>query len=204
MEYDQGDIFRSLVGYAINNIKELREERIKLSPQVIRGIEIYRDTLIQLQTNYPLEKKYLLYVEEATAYSGLKRLGFYNQNEVNVLEGYERENIIQLPRLIEEINMLLELQSSLPPVLPGEPIKPQPQLYPRYLIKPGTKNSEHVKWIQTALNQLYGPILDVTGNFDPATEEAIRRFQAEQGLTADAIVGSMTWNKLLLLAHGRR
>lgn len=37
----------------------------------------------------------------------------------------------------------------------------------------------------------------VDGDFGPATESAVRTFQSEHGLSADGIVGSNTWTKLL-------
>lgn len=40
------------------------------------------------------------------------------------------------------------------------------------------------------------PRVAITGNFDSATEDAVRQFQAQQGLTVDGIVGRDTWNAL--------
>ncbi len=41
------------------------------------------------------------------------------------------------------------------------------------------------------------PQISVDGIFGPATENAVRAFQREYGLTADGIVGRATWNALL-------
>src|SRR5215217_7138816 len=49
---------------------------------------------------------------------------------------------------------------------------------------------------------------NITGNFDPTTEQAVKDFQQGAGLTVDGIVGPMTWQALPtdpntpLLRHG--
>ena len=57
------------------------------------------------------------------------------------------------------------------------------------LLKRGD-NNENVKKLQTRLG------VEAIGNFGPKTEEAVKAFQAANGLTADGIVGDGTWNKL--------
>jgi putative chitinase len=58
------------------------------------------------------------------------------------------------------------------------------------LLKKGD-NNEQVKQLQIKLG------VDPVGNFGPKTEEAVKKFQAANGLTADGIVGDMTWNKIM-------
>lgn len=48
-----------------------------------------------------------------------------------------------------------------------------------------------VEQIQKALD------VDIDGNFGPLTEAAVRRFQREQNLVADGIVGPKTWAKIV-------
>lgn len=57
------------------------------------------------------------------------------------------------------------------------------------LLKRGSKGS-HVKELQTALE------LSADGIFGAGTELAVRRFQSENGLTADGIVGTKTWEAI--------
>ena len=58
------------------------------------------------------------------------------------------------------------------------------------LLKKGDKN-EQVRQLQVKLG------VDPVGTFGPKTEEAVKKFQAANGLTADGIVGDMTWNKIM-------
>jgi len=58
------------------------------------------------------------------------------------------------------------------------------------LLKKGDKN-EQVRQLQIKLG------VDPVGTFGPKTEEAVKRFQAANGLAADGMVGDMTWNKIM-------
>lgn len=61
-------------------------------------------------------------------------------------------------------------------------------------IKTGAKGPE-VKDLQTALNRA-GANLSVDGAYGPKTEQAVRNFQEDRGLTVDGICGSATWKAL--------
>ena len=52
-------------------------------------------------------------------------------------------------------------------------------------------NNENVKLLQKKLG------VDPIGNFGPATEAAVKAWQAKNGLVADGIVGDGTWSKLM-------
>jgi putative chitinase len=58
------------------------------------------------------------------------------------------------------------------------------------LLKKGDKN-EQVRQLQVKLG------VDPVGTFGPKTEEAVKKFQAANGLAADGIVGDATWNKII-------
>jgi putative peptidoglycan binding protein len=52
-----------------------------------------------------------------------------------------------------------------------------------------------VRTLQIALRE-WGHTVDVDGSFGVGTYRALRNLQADQGLTADALVGPQTWEKL--------
>lgn len=59
----------------------------------------------------------------------------------------------------------------------------------REIIKLGS-NGEDVKFLQSVLG------LKTDGEFGPKTDEAVKKFQKEHGLTADGVVGRYTWVKI--------
>ena len=65
------------------------------------------------------------------------------------------------------------------------------------LLKKGD-NNENVKLLQQKLG------IEPIGNFGPKTEEAVKAFQRNNGLTADGIVGPGTWAKIMWLRRRRR
>ena len=54
---------------------------------------------------------------------------------------------------------------------------------------------DHVTLLQTKL-KARGYAVDVDGEFGPNTEKAVRQFQTDRGLEADAVVGNDTWKAL--------
>ncbi|MGB0845843.1 MAG: N-acetylmuramidase domain-containing protein [Thiolinea sp.] len=66
-------------------------------------------------------------------------------------------------------------------------------------IKRHSTNSDAVTQAQTMLNAL-GFATTVDGKFGSQTEAVVTSFQASNGLVADGIIGSKTWQKLVLLA----
>ncbi|HEY9670469.1 MAG TPA: peptidoglycan-binding protein [Waterburya sp.] len=53
-----------------------------------------------------------------------------------------------------------------------------------------------VKYLQQQLNLFYHSSLSVDGEFGDITEEYVKKFQTDCGLTVDGIVGSTTWRYL--------
>ncbi|MEJ7796478.1 MAG: penicillin-insensitive murein endopeptidase [Nocardioides sp.] len=65
-------------------------------------------------------------------------------------------------------------------------------------IRPTTSNNANaVRALQHQLNQKIDTAIAVTGTYDAPTQNAVRAFQADHGLTQDAIVGPGTWGDLL-------
>lgn len=56
-----------------------------------------------------------------------------------------------------------------------------------------------VEMLQSKLKKLYYFNYDVTGYFGKITEKAVRKFQSNNKITADGIVGKNTWNLLDML-----
>ena len=54
-----------------------------------------------------------------------------------------------------------------------------------------------VQALQSLLNAKRGTGLSTGGTFDAATDSAVRSFQSHAGITADGIVGAVTWQNLL-------
>ena len=61
-------------------------------------------------------------------------------------------------------------------------------------VRKGSKG-EAVKGLQNTLRQR-GHHVDIDGTFGPATENAVRQFQRDAGLSDDGIVGPDTWGAL--------
>ncbi|MDQ4134054.1 MAG: peptidoglycan-binding protein [Actinomycetota bacterium] len=64
------------------------------------------------------------------------------------------------------------------------------------LVKQG-EESQNVRIIQYLLRQR-GRNVNVDGNYGPATADAVRGFQKDQGLAVDGEVGDQTWSKLIV------
>lgn len=81
-----------------------------------------------------------------------------------------------------------------------ESTPPAAEEYPGTPLRQGSRG-ENVRKIQNWLNSLSAvypdvPSVAVDGIFGPATESAVLAFQARFNLTADGIVGRITWNRL--------
>ncbi len=72
--------------------------------------------------------------------------------------------------------------------------------YPGTPLRRGSTGDD-VSWVQTMLNTIAGvdlslPTLTVDGIFGAETERVVRQFQQNYGLSADGIVGPLTWDAL--------
>lgn len=68
-------------------------------------------------------------------------------------------------------------------------------LSPEPLLKRGSRGS-YTRYLQQLLESKMIPVSGIDGIFGSKTENAVRRFQQNNGLTVDGIVGTNTWNSL--------
>ncbi|WP_052050932.1 peptidoglycan-binding protein [Leptolyngbya sp. KIOST-1] len=80
------------------------------------------------------------------------------------------------------------------PTPPPPPVTPPPQNRVLRLTNPFT-TGEDVRTLQQAIARS-GIAVTADGIFGPATDRAVRQFQASRGLVADGIVGPQTWARL--------
>lgn len=74
--------------------------------------------------------------------------------------------------------------------------------YPGYLLKKGMSGDavKELQYYLSSISSSYGiPSVTVDGVFGSSTENAVKSFQKQFGLTVDGIVGPATWNKLVEL-----
>lgn len=69
-------------------------------------------------------------------------------------------------------------------------------------IRNGSRSSNVMYLQRKLLSKLY-PITDLDGIFGNETQNAVRQFQQENNLTADGIVGPLTWEKIVQVGGGR-
>lgn len=62
-------------------------------------------------------------------------------------------------------------------------------------LKRGSSDTALVSQLQRALGAAGFPVA-VDGQFGPGTENAVKTFQSARGLTADGVVGPLTWTAL--------
>ena len=68
-------------------------------------------------------------------------------------------------------------------------------LTPEPLLKRGSRGA-YTRYLQQLLESKMIPVSGIDGIFGSKTENAVRRFQQDNGLTVDGIVGTNTWNAL--------
>jgi len=74
----------------------------------------------------------------------------------------------------------------------GRPMPP----YPGYLMRVGVRG-DNVRQVQQCLNAVNNANLATDGIFGSLTDVAVRNFQRANGLSADGVVGPITWENLM-------
>jgi outer membrane protein OmpA-like peptidoglycan-associated protein len=90
-----------------------------------------------------------------------------------------------------------------PPRWPWRPVVGYGVVPEPYPAEPLPAGSEHMRWVQSALNDVLGLRLPVNGVADSATRSAIRSFQQREGLPADGTVGPDTERALIAARRGQ-
>ena len=95
--------------------------------------------------------------------------------------------------MIQEANLsILEVFNKYAPDTEGEPMLTA-------TIRPNLttgSTGDNVKYLQSKLNDFYGPILNTDGIFGYETEDWVRRFQEVCAITVDGGVRKQTWSFL--------
>lgn len=90
------------------------------------------------------------------------------------------------------------LKSTVEGIEVGNPLRVTTR-YPGYVLTVGS-SGDNVRFVQSYLSALGGsiPKLTIDGQYGTATKNAVMQFQASKGLKVDGIVGSTTWNALIV------
>lgn len=75
-------------------------------------------------------------------------------------------------------------------------------LPPRPTVRRGSRGA-YVRYLQQKLTSKLYPTGQADGIFGAATEQAVLEFQRENGLSADGIVGPLTWQQIAVIGGGR-
>lgn len=106
-------------------------------------------------------------------------------------------------------DLVLEMEGSgkirVPPSIPSDPQRRAAfyrGLSHEDVVSKGSKGVtvEAVQWALT----LAGIVTDIDGNFGPATESSVKKFQQKRSLTVSGLVDHRTWTELGLLADRQR
>lgn len=75
-------------------------------------------------------------------------------------------------------------------------------LAPRPTLRQGNRGT-YVRYLQQKLTSKLYPLGNIDGIFGNATQQAVMEFQQENGLSADGIVGPITWQAVSVVGGGR-
>ncbi len=111
--------------------------------------------------------------------------GVFGANTANAVTAFQNANLLQADGIIGQNTWRTLL------VLP-----------PRPTLRTGSRNV-YVTYLQQKLTSKLYPTGNADGIFGSATQNAVREFQSENGLTADGIVGPLTWEAVSQIGGGR-
>lgn len=112
----------------------------------------------------------------------------YNQNiDVDGIFGQKTQNAV---RNFQQTNSL-----SVDGIVGQNTWKTLLTLTPEPLLKRGSRGA-YTRYLQQLLESKMIPVSGIDGIFGAKTENAVRRFQQNNGLSVDGVVGTNTWNAL--------
>ena len=112
--------------------------------------------------------------------------GIFGANTQRAVESFQRQNGLSVDGIVgpNTWNNLLVLNPE------------------KVLLRRGSSGS-YVRYLQQKLTAKLYPLGTIDNVFGSQTENAVKTFQQENGLTVDGIVGPNTWSKLLPIGGGR-
>ncbi len=123
-------------------------------------------------------------------------------NTFQATQGLPQTGVVDRPTW----NAILRVYESIEENFPDVLAKYSNELYPGRVLSVGI-SGEDVRRLQTFLNEASSrnpaiPSVTVSGNYDSATQQAVRAFQAYYGREQTGLVGPLTWNAIVRVAKG--
>lgn len=130
----------------------------------------------------------------------LKVLGYYDSSITGSFDNYTKESVINFQREhdLSPTGIVDEETWRLLYALTMNPVAPMSQKEARPTLRLGSTGI-YVTELQTVLTDLLYYTGSINGNFDTATQTAVKSFQTNNRLTPDGIVGRDTWSALSTL-----
>ncbi|MBP3705608.1 MAG: peptidoglycan-binding protein, partial [Clostridia bacterium] len=133
--------------------------------------------------------------------------GTFDEHTQNSLMAFQRLNGLTPDGVFGPATApkLLEVYRAVVANVPPNTVPDSSLIYPgRYLMR--GVSGDDVTDLQNLINRAaethsFIPKVDVDGNYGAATEAAVRAIQQNQGLEANGIVGSITWDRIVRLAQ---
>ena len=111
--------------------------------------------------------------------------GVFGQNTLNAVTAFQTTNGLTADGIVGANTWRTLL------VLPPQPT-----------VRVGSRGT-YVRYLQEKLTSKLYPLGNIDGIFGNATQSAVTQFQTENGLTADGIVGPITWQAVCQIGGGR-
>lgn len=133
--------------------------------------------------------------------------GTFDQNMKNSVMAFQREYGLQESGEINRAtwNKILEVYSTTVQTLRQQYVSESEKIYPGIILTVGASGND-VSTLQRLLQQAANndssiPVVEVTGTFDGATENAVRVVQSQNNLPVNGSVGPLTWAAIVNLAE---